>query len=76
MTVEIAVLNQQAAALAADSAVTVRAESGVKIYTSANKIFSLSKYWPVAIMVYGSADIAGLPWETVIKVYREELGNQ
>jgi hypothetical protein len=73
MTVEIAVLNQQGAALAADSAVTVSGEHGTKIYTSANKIFALSKHWPIGVMVYGSASLSGLPWETIIKVYREEL---
>ena len=76
MTVEVAVMNQQAVALAADSAVTVTGEQGTKIYTSANKIFGLSKYGPVGIMVYGSATISGLPWETVIKVYRDELSTR
>jgi hypothetical protein len=76
MTVEVAVMNQQAVALAADSAVTVTGEHGTKIYTSANKIFALSKYSPLGVMVYGSATISGLPWETVIKVYRTELSQQ
>ena len=71
MTAEIAVMNKEAIALAADSAVTMTAE---KIFTSANKLFTLSKYHPVGIMVYGSAIFMGVPWETIIKIYRNELG--
>jgi hypothetical protein len=51
MTAEIALLNKEAVALAADSAVTARHERGEKIFVSANKIFALSKYAPVAAMV-------------------------
>ncbi len=75
MTAEIAIMNKEAVALAADSAVT--ATTGIdkrKIFTSANKIFALSKYHPVGIMVYGSADFMGIPWETLIKIYRANLG--
>ncbi len=73
MTAEVAVMNKQAIALAADSAVTFRDEMGQKIFTSASKIFTLSKYQPVGVMVYGNASIMGIPWETVIKVYRDQL---
>lgn len=73
MTAEIAILNKEAVALAADSAVTVRSPGGQKIFASANKIFALSKCFPVGAMVYGSAEILGVPWETVIKSYRAEL---
>jgi hypothetical protein len=76
MTAEIAVMNPQAVALAADSAVTVTGEEGVKIFASANKIFALSKYEPVGVMIYGSASLLGMPWEAVIKEYRERLGSQ
>ena len=60
MTAEIAVMNKEAVAMAADSAVTLREEKGQKIFTSANKIFNLSKYYPIGIMIYGSANRAGL----------------
>ena len=73
MTAEVAVMNKQAIALAADSAATFRDEIGQKIFTSASKIFMLSKYHPVSIMVYGNASIMGVPWETVIKAYRSQL---
>ena len=76
MTAEIAIMNRQAIALAADSAVTRQQEKGQKIFVSANKIFTLSKYCPVGIMVFGSASFMGVPWETVVKVYRNELGEQ
>ncbi len=77
MTAEIAVMNQQAVALAADSAVTLAdSEYGevAKIFTSANKLFALSQHQPVGIMIYGNARLGEVPWETVIKLYRDHLG--
>ena len=71
MTAEIAVMNEEAIALAADSAVT-----GPKIFTSANKIFALSKYHPVGVMDFASAQFLQVPWETIIKQYRRELGEK
>lgn len=72
MTSEVAIINASAVALAADSAVTIG--SGRKIYNSALKVFSLSKVAPVGVMLYGNGSIHGIPWETVIKSYRYELG--
>jgi hypothetical protein len=54
MTAEVAILNNNGIALAADSAVTIGHEEG-KIFTSADKLFQLSECAPVGIMVYGSA---------------------
>ncbi len=73
MTCEIAVMNREAIALAADSAETVF--SG-KVFPSAEKLFSLSRSQPIGIMIYGDADISGVPWETVIKRYRDKLGGK
>ena len=76
MPTEIAIMNKEALALASDSAVTMNEDAGQKIFTSANKLFTLSKYHPVGIMVYGSAVFMGVPWETIIKVYRNNLGKK
>lgn len=76
MTAEIVIMNKEAVALAADSAVTIDQEKGQKIFTSANKLFALSKYYPVGLMVYGNASLMGVPWETIIKIYRKLLGEQ
>jgi len=73
MTVEIGILNKEAVAMAADSAVTVSRGEKQKIFTSANKIFALSKYYPVGIMVYGSSLLMRVPWESIIKIYRRKL---
>lgn len=75
MTAEIGVMNAVGIALAADSAVTV-GRNADKIYTSADKLFQLSDFAPVAIMVYGSAHFVGIPWETAIKSYRVELADK
>lgn len=73
MTAEAAVLNKGAVALAADSAATSKTEHGHKIYDTVNKLFMLSKRHPVGIMVYGNAELMGMPWETIIKIYRDNL---
>lgn len=73
MTAEIAVLNKDAIALAADSTVTI---TGQKTYHSINKLFSLSTTQPIGVMIYGSSEIAGVPWETLIKLYRSKLGDK
>lgn len=76
MTVEIGILNKEAVAIAADSAVTFSRGDKKKIFTSANKIFSLSNFHPVGIMIYGSANLLQVPWETIIKIYRQKLGEK
>lgn len=77
MTCEIAIMNRYAIALAADSAVTVRYQSGTeqkeRYFKGANKIFQLSTHHPVGIMIYGSATLHGIPWELIVKEYRRQL---
>jgi hypothetical protein len=72
MTAEILVMNKTAVALAADSAVT---SGGGKIFNSVNKLFRLSDHQPVGIMIYGNAEIMGLPWESLIKMYKDQRGD-
>jgi hypothetical protein len=72
MTAEIAILNKEAIALAADSAMTAELGGGRKVFTSATKIFTLCKNRPVGVMVYNNAQFLGVPWETVIW----EIGKQ
>lgn len=76
MTAEIAIMNKEAVALATDSAVTMGQEERQKVFTSVNKLFMLSKYYPVGIMIYGSASFMDIPWESIIKIYRSKLGKQ
>ena len=71
MTAEIAVLNTTAVALAADSAASTVPFSD-KIYSSVDKLFQLVENAPVGIMINGSSKFLGVPWETIIKVYRRE----
>lgn len=75
MTAEVAILNREAVALAADSAVTISGEDGQKIFAT-NKIFQLSKSQPVGVMIYGASELNDVSWETIIKTYREALGSQ
>lgn len=72
MTSEILVMNKHAVAMAADSAVTMRNQHGQKIFNTTNKLFALSKYYPVGIMTYGNAEFCGVPFEVLIKTYRQK----
>jgi len=74
MTAIIGVLNKSAVALAADSASTVSGGGVNKVYNNANKIFNLAASFPVGISIYNSAEFMGIPWETIIKMYKKELG--
>ena len=78
MTSEIAILNLEAAVLAADSAVATSRPDGQssQIFTSANKVFALSRLAPVGILVYGVASFRGIPWEALIKEHRRIHGNE
>ena len=71
MTAIVGVLNKHAVAIAADSAVTMG--NTHKVVNSANKIFTLSKFHPVAIMTYNNAAFMGVPWDIIIKEYRKGL---
>lgn len=73
MTAEVAVLNKSAVALAADSAMTVTGTG--KTYPT-NKLFALTKYRPIGVMVYNNAEFMGIPWETLVKMHREQLGSR
>ncbi|MBT5185559.1 MAG: hypothetical protein HOH19_03715 [Kordiimonadaceae bacterium] len=63
--------------MAADSAVTVSSKNVThKIYNSANKLFALSNNHPVGVMIYNAATLTGVPFETIIKMYRRNLNNK
>ena len=69
-------MNKTAIALAADSAVTIESGTGLKVFRTVNKLFTLSKYHPVGVMIFGGASLNGVPWETIVKAYRQELHDQ
>jgi hypothetical protein len=71
MTSEVVLMNRQAVAMAADSAVTISGPQYLKTYQSVDKLFPLVDGQPVAVMIYNNAEIMSTPWETVISLYRE-----
>ncbi|WP_152982212.1 hypothetical protein [Prosthecomicrobium hirschii] len=77
MTSEICVMNRRALVLAADSAATVTYWSGkqreVRYFKGANKIFQLVADRPIGIMVFDSGDLHDIPWEIVIKDFRNNF---
>ena len=72
MTSEVVLMNRQAVAMAADSAVTISGANYLKTYQSVDKLFPLIDGQPVAVMIYNNAEIMSTPWETVISLYREQ----
>ncbi|MBN1859580.1 hypothetical protein JW848_10335 [Candidatus Bipolaricaulota bacterium] len=76
MTMQVVVMNRQAAALASDSAVTAYGSNGEKVFTDVQKLFSLGTNHPVGVMQYSRADLCGVPWETIIKSFRNHLGRR
>lgn len=72
MTSEVVLMNRQAVAMAADSAVTISGDRYLKTYNSVDKLFPLVDGQPIAVMIYNNAEIMSTPWETVISLYREQ----
>lgn len=75
MTTEIAVANRLGIALASDSAVTITGGGRVKIFDTADKLFELSLRHPVGVMINGNMDCLGVPWEVLVKDFREVQGD-
>lgn len=70
MTAIVGTLNRKGIAFAADSAATLTLSDKSKISNNANKLFALSKKYPVGIALYNNLDFHGIPWEIIIKMYR------
>jgi hypothetical protein len=73
MTSEIAVMNQRAIALAADSAVTLIAGGQVVVRNDQRKLYNLIEGKPVGLMFFGVADIMGHPWDHLIEHYQKKV---
>ena len=73
MSAGICIMNRNAIAMAADSAVTVGNHEA--IHNSANKLFSLSRIAPVGAIIYSNTAFMGVPFEIILKEYKKFLGN-
>ncbi len=74
MSAGICIMNKNAIALAADSAVTIGQH--LAIHNSANKLFALSKVAPVGVIIYSNSELMEIPVEIIIKQYKSKLGNR
>ncbi|MEM1379238.1 MAG: hypothetical protein AAGH41_01300 [Pseudomonadota bacterium] len=72
MTSEVVLMNRQAVAMAADSAVTISGQNYLKTYQSVDKLFPLVDGQPIGVMIYNNAELMSTPWETLISLYREQ----
>jgi hypothetical protein len=73
MTSEIAVMNQRAVALAADSAVTLIDGRTVVVRNEQRKLYQLAENQPVGVMFYGVADLMGHPWDHLIDHFQKSV---
>ena len=74
MSAGICIMNRNAIAMAADSAVTVGDHAA--IHNSANKLFSLSRIAPVSLIIYANATLMTVPVEIIVKQYKKQLGDK
>lgn len=74
MSAGICIMNRNAIAMAADSAVTVG--DHIAIHNSANKLFSLSRIAPVGLIIYANSDLMNVPMEIIVKEFKKELGDK
>ena len=74
MSAEVVLMNKNGIAIATDSAVTIGDKT--KIYNTADKMFMLSKYAPVGILIYNNSSLMGIQLELIIKQYREKIGDK
>ena len=61
MSAGVIIMNKNAIALAADSAVTIG--NHLAIHNSANKVFALSKVAPVGVITYANATFMDIPMQ-------------
>lgn len=71
MSAGICIMNKNAIALAADSAVTIGQH--LAIHNSANKLFALSRRAAVGVIIYSNAELMCIPVEIILKQYKSEL---
>ena len=76
MTAEIIIMNAEAVALAADSAVTADWGGGeFKVLYSQTKIFEFTHSSQVAVMIYGRNHFMSLPLDSIIADYKRKHGH-
>lgn len=73
MTTEAVVINRIGVALATDSAVTISGGGKSKVFDTGDKLFELDFSHPAAAMINGNMDFLGVPWELIMKDFRERL---
>lgn len=79
MTSVVGILNIQGLAIAADSAVTRTRNSGrpeEKVTKNGNKMIRMSNDDPIAVMITGSADFLGVPWDVIVRRFRQRKGEE
>ena len=80
MTSVVGILNKRGIALAADSSVTRELNKDeknrlTKYIKNGNKMVRLSNAVPVTVMFTGNAEFLGIPWDVIVRRYRQKRGD-
>ncbi len=76
MTSLVVVMNNKAAAVAADSAMTVTDGYGnTRVRMGVRKLFQLNDRCPISAMIYDSAEIMNMAWGPIMVRYRRQYGD-
>ncbi|MGE5502847.1 MAG: hypothetical protein ACM31L_00345 [Actinomycetota bacterium] len=67
-------MNRTGVAVATDSALTVENSGKTITYNGVHKLFRLHAHHNIAILVYGSPTFMEIPWEIIIRTYRDYHG--
>ena len=73
MSAGVCIMNKNAIALAADSAVTIGNHK--TIFNSANKLFALSDKAPIGAIIYSNVEMQYIPMEIILKQFKLYLGD-
>ncbi len=76
MTSLVVVMNNRAAAVAADSAMKTTWDDRQRNRLGVRKIFQLNNRLPISVMTHRSADIMNMAWGPIFVSYRQQYGNK
>ncbi len=76
MTSLVVVMNNRAAAVAADSAMKTTWDDRQRNRLGVRKIFQLNNRLPICVMTHRSADVMNMAWGPIFVSYRQQYGNK
>ncbi len=76
MTSLVVVMNNRAAAIAADSAMKTTWEGRKRNRMGVRKIFQINDRLPISVMTHRSSDVMNMAWGPIFVAYRKQFGHK